>query len=136
MARFIRIYIKAFYSCQLKTQVDLASLQENMIKRLESLLYIIHKIWYSYNTGLQKIFPRINFHYSVSFSPDEYEYESHLFLSRLEFQKFYDKGLKINKIGCLYVGCFLAETNQQFQYFAYLKCFSRNTFHSYVPFQA
>ena len=29
------------------------------------------------NTGLQNNFPRLNFHYSVSFSPAECEYESH-----------------------------------------------------------
>ena len=53
------------------------------------------------NNGLQKKFPRINFHCSVRFSPAEYEYESRFFSSRPDFSKFYDKGLKINKIGCL-----------------------------------
>ena len=51
-------------------------------------------------TGLQKKFPRISFQYSVSFFPAEYEYESHFFPSRPESPKFYDKGLKISKIGC------------------------------------
>ena len=53
------------------------------------------------NTGLQKNFPRIRFQYSVSFSPAEYEFESHFFPSRQYFPKIYDKCLKINKIGCL-----------------------------------
>ena len=52
------------------------------------------------NTGLQKVFPIINFHYSVSFSPTEYEFESHFFPSRLDFPKICGKVLKINKIGC------------------------------------
>ena len=52
------------------------------------------------NTGLKKNFPRINFQYSVSFSPAEYEYEGHFFPSRPDFPKFYDKSLKIIKIGC------------------------------------
>ena len=51
-------------------------------------------------TALQKK-PRINFQYSVSFSPAEYRYESHFLPSRPVFQKFYDKDLKINRIGCL-----------------------------------
>ena len=51
-------------------------------------------------TGLQKNFPIINFQYSVSFSPAEYEYESHFFPLRLDFPNNYDKGLKIIKIGC------------------------------------
>ena len=52
-------------------------------------------------TGLQKKFQRMNFRYSVSFSPAEYEYESRFFPSRSDFPKFYDKVLKISKIGCL-----------------------------------
>ena len=51
-------------------------------------------------TGLQKKFPKINFRYSISFSPAEYESESNFFLSRPDLTKFYDKGLKINKIRC------------------------------------
>ena len=51
-------------------------------------------------TGLQKSFPRINFQYLVSFCHAEFEYESHFFPSRLDFPENYDKGLKINKIGC------------------------------------
>ena len=39
--------------------------------------------------------------YSVSLFPAEYEYESNFFPSRPDFPKFYDKRLKINKIGCL-----------------------------------
>ena len=54
-----------------------------------------------HNTGLQKKFPRMNFQYFVSFFPAEYDYESHFFPSRPDFPKFYDKGLKINKICCL-----------------------------------
>ena len=46
------------------------------------------------NTGLQKNFLRINFQYSYSFSPAEYEYESHFFPSRLDFPENYDRGLK------------------------------------------
>ena len=53
------------------------------------------------NTGLQKKFPRINNQDSVRFSPAEYEYESHFSPSRPDSPKFYDKGLNINKIGCL-----------------------------------
>ena len=53
------------------------------------------------NTVLRKKFPRINVQYSVRFSPAEYEYESHFFTSRPDLPKFYDKGQKINKIGCL-----------------------------------
>ena len=49
----------------------------------------------------KKIFPRINFHTSVSFSPAEYKFESIFFPSRPDFPKNYDKGLKINKLGCL-----------------------------------
>ena len=52
------------------------------------------------NTGLQKKISRKFFQYSVSFSLAEYEYESHFFISRPDFPKFYDKILKINKIGC------------------------------------
>ena len=51
--------------------------------------------------GLQKNIPKINFQYLVSFPPAEYEYENHFFPSLPDFPKFYDKGLKINKIGCL-----------------------------------
>ena len=58
------------------------------------------KSYQNHYTGLQKNFPRINFQYPVSFSPSEFEYESHFFPSRLDFPKNYDKGLKINKIGC------------------------------------
>ena len=54
-----------------------------------------------YYIGLQKKFPRINFQYLVSLNPAEYEYESHFFASRQDFPKFYDKGLKTNKIGFL-----------------------------------
>ena len=43
------------------------------------------------NTGLQKKLPGTNFQYSVSFSPAEYENESHFFPSRPDFPKFYDK---------------------------------------------
>ena len=53
------------------------------------------------NTGLQKNFLRINSQDSVRFSPAEYEYESLFFPSRPDFPKFCDKGLNINKIGCL-----------------------------------
>ena len=53
-----------------------------------------------YNTGLQKNFPRINFQYSYSFSPAEYEYENQFFPSRLDFPENYDKGLKTNINGC------------------------------------
>ena len=52
-------------------------------------------------TDLQKKFPGINFQDSIRFSAAEYEYESRFFPSRPDFPKFYDKGLKINKIGCL-----------------------------------
>ena len=52
-------------------------------------------------TVLQKKIPRIYFQYSVSFPPAEYEYVSHFFPSRPVLPKFYDEGLKINKIGCL-----------------------------------
>ena len=55
---------------------------------------------FSDNTGLQKNFPIIKFLYSVSFFPAEYKNKSHFFPSRLDFPKNYDKGLKINKIGC------------------------------------
>ena len=48
-----------------------------------------------------KKFPRMNFQYSVSFSPAEYKYERHFFPILSKFLKFYDKCLKINKIGCL-----------------------------------
>ena len=85
------------------------------------------------NTGLQKKFPRINFQYSVNFSLVEYEYESHFFTSRLDFPKIYDKALKTTKhavLDCVYVW-----VNQQIQYFAYLKCFFKNTFHPYVQNQ-
>ena len=64
------------------------------------------------NTGLQKKFPRTNFQDSVMFSPAEYEYESRLFPSRPDFPKFYDKGLNINKIGCLQVVFLLKLTNK------------------------
>ena len=63
-------------------------------------------------TGLQKKFPGLNFQYSVSFFPTEYEYESHFFPSRPDFPEFYDKGLKINKIGCLQVVFMLKLTNK------------------------
>ena len=53
------------------------------------------------NTGLQKKIYEINFQYSVSFSPVEFEYENSFFSSHPDFPKMYDKGLKINKIGCL-----------------------------------
>ena len=52
-------------------------------------------------TGLQEKFPRTNFDYLVSFSPAVYEYENHFFPLRPYFYKFYDEGLKNNKIGCL-----------------------------------
>ena len=63
------------------------------------------------NTDLPKNFPRINFQHSVSFSPAEYEYERHFFPLRPDFQKFYNKGLKINKIRCLWLVFMLKLTN-------------------------
>ena len=47
----------------------------------------------------RKKIPRIKFQYSISFTPAKYEYESHLFPSRPDFSIFFNKGLKINKIG-------------------------------------
>ena len=49
------------------------------------------------NTGLQKNFPRVKFQSSISFSPAEYEYESHFFPSRLFSPKNYDKVQKSTK---------------------------------------
>ena len=57
-------------------------------------------VWKINYTSLQKNFPRLNFPYSVIFSPAEYEYERHVFTSRLDFPQKYDEGLKNNKIGC------------------------------------
>ena len=45
----------------------------------------------AYNTGLQKKIPSINFQSPVRFSPAEYEYESHFFLSRPDFRNFMTK---------------------------------------------
>ena len=50
---------------------------------------------------LQKKSQELFFQYSVTFSPAEYDYESHFFSSRPDFTNFYDKGLKFNKIRCL-----------------------------------
>ena len=62
------------------------------------LVYVSLRIMHMhYYTGLQKNSLRINFQYSVSFSPTEHEYESQFFPSRLDFPKNYDNGLKINK---------------------------------------
>ena len=63
-------------------------------------------------TGLQKKIPRKNFLDSVRFFPAEYEYKSRFFPSRPDFPKFYDKGLNINKIGCLQVVFMLKLTNK------------------------
>ena len=81
------------------------------------------------NTSLQKEFPRSNFPYSVSFSSAEKDYESHFFASHTDVPKFYDKGVKINKISCAY-----AEFNQQNQHFAYGEGLSRKNFHPCVQF--
>ena len=55
-----------------------------------------------YNTGQQKKKKTgIKFKCSDSFSPAEYENESYSFSSGPDSAKFYDKGLKINKIYCL-----------------------------------
>ena len=75
---------------------------------------ILENLDHTYNyTGLQKKISMINFQYSVSFSPAEYEYTSHFFASRPDFPKFYNKGLKINKIGCLEV-VFMLKLNNKF----------------------
>ena len=70
-------------------------------------------VWFEYgqgrcnqslnNTGLQKIFPRINFQYSLRFSPAEYEYINHFFPARPDFPKNFVKGLKITLNGCFYL---------------------------------
>ena len=66
----------------------------------KSVLYMAQlEVYLNNNTGLQKNSLRINFQYSVGFSPSEYECESLFFPSRPEFPKFYNKGVKINKIG-------------------------------------
>ena len=70
------------------------------IKALINSIQQISKPLLDY-TVLQKKFPRVNFQYSVSFSPVQYEYENPLFPTRLDFPKFFDKVQKINKIGCL-----------------------------------
>ena len=62
---------------------------------------VLCSLYVNHYTGLQKNIPRMSFQYSLSFSPAEYEYESHFFPSRPAFPKFYDKGPRINKIGCL-----------------------------------
>ena len=36
----------------------------------------------------------------------------------------------------MFLDCVYAEVNQQIQYFAYAKCFLRNSFHPYVQIQA
>ena len=53
------------------------------------------------NTGLLKKIPSINFQYSDKFSPAKYEFDTNFFPSHPDSLKFYDKGLKINKICCL-----------------------------------
>ena len=60
----------------------------------------------------KKIFPRINFQYLARFSPPEYQCENHFFPSRPDLPKFYDKDIKINKMGCLYVVIMLKLTNK------------------------
>ena len=57
--------------------------------------------------------PRIIFQYSLSFFPAEYEYESHFFLSRPDFPKLCDKGLKIKEKGCLQVVFIQKLTNKE-----------------------
>ena len=62
------------------------------------------------NYDLQKI-PNIWFSI-LSLSPVEYEYENHFFLSRPDFPKFFHKGLKVNKTGCL-LAVFMLETSEK-----------------------
>ena len=62
-------------------------------------------------TELQKKIPTINIQHSVSFSPAEYDFGSHFFPSRHYFRIYYDKGQKINIIGCIYVMSMLKLTN-------------------------
>ena len=56
---------------------------------------------------------RIYFQYSGSFSPAEYENESHFFPSRPDFPKLCDKGLKIKEKGCLQVVFIQKLTNKE-----------------------
>ena len=72
----------------------------------------VRKPWNLANTGMQKKITILSFQYSVSFSPAEYEYVSHFFQCRPDFPKFYDKGLIINKTGCLQVVFMLKLTNK------------------------
>ena len=41
-----------------------------------------------------------------------------------------------NQQNKLFIGCVYAEVNHRIQCFGYVMCFSRDTFHPYVPFQA
>ena len=74
------------------------------------------------------------FRSSDSFSPAEYEYESFFFI-KSRFSEILWQWSE-NKQNSLFIGCVYAEVNRQVQCFAYVKCFSRNTFHIYVQFQA
>ena len=57
-------------------------------------------------------FSRQYFQYSVILSPAQHEYENRFFPSSTDFPKLYDKGLKINKSGWLYVAFMLKLTNK------------------------
>ena len=78
-----------------------------------------NKLWFEWrdnNTGLQKKNPRMKFQYSAR--------------SEILWQR------SKNQQNRLFIGCLYAEGKRKFQSFAYVKCFSRNTFHPYVQFQA
>ena len=57
-----------------------------------------------------KKFPRINFQYSVNFSPAEYKYECLFFPSRLDFPKKIWQRSK-NQQNMLFLDCVYAEVN-------------------------